>query len=58
MPEEATVQRARRKAREGKAPSTRDGEFVCEEIHHIRAGKPIGTLNTRVAASGRPARMS
>ena len=58
MPEKATVQRARRKAREGKAPSTQAGEFLREEIHHIHAGKPIGTLNTHIAANGLPARMS
>ena len=39
MPEKATVQRARRKAREGKAPTTQAGEFVREEIHHVREGK-------------------
>jgi hypothetical protein len=39
MPEKETVERARRKRREGKAPSTQAGEFVREEIHHIREGK-------------------
>jgi hypothetical protein len=39
MPEKATIQRARRDAREGKAPSTQAGEFVREEIHHVREGK-------------------
>jgi len=39
MPERATIQRAARKRCEGKAPTTQAGEFVREEIHHIREGK-------------------
>jgi hypothetical protein len=39
MPEKATIERARRKAKQGKAPSTQAGEFVREEIHHVREGK-------------------
>ena len=39
MPEKRTVERARRDARQGKAPSTQAGEFVREEIHHVREGK-------------------
>jgi hypothetical protein len=39
MPERETVERAREDAREGKSPSTQAGEFVREEIHHIREGK-------------------
>jgi hypothetical protein len=39
MPEKQTLQRARKDAREGKAPSTQAGEFVREEIHHVREGK-------------------
>ncbi len=39
MPEKATLQRARRDKREGKSPSTQAGEFIHEEIHHIREGK-------------------
>jgi hypothetical protein len=39
MPEKRTLQRARRDRREGKAPSTQAGEFVREEMHHIREGK-------------------
>jgi uncharacterized protein DUF6496 len=33
------LERARRDAAEGKAPSTQAGEFVREEIHHVREGK-------------------
>ncbi len=39
MPENETLERAREDAREGKSPSTQAGEFVREEIHHIREGK-------------------
>ena len=39
MPERATIKRARKDKREGKSPSTQAGEFVREEIHHIREGK-------------------
>lgn len=39
MPEKRTIERARRDKREGKAPSTQAGEFVREEIEHIREGK-------------------
>lgn len=38
MPEQRTLERARRARREGKAPSTQAGEFVRETIHHIRRG--------------------
>jgi hypothetical protein len=48
MPEKRTIERARKDAREGKAPSTQAGEFVREEIHHIREGKH-GARNTRQA---------
>ena len=36
MPEEETVERAREDEREGKSPSTQAGEFVREEMEHIR----------------------
>jgi hypothetical protein len=39
MPEQKTLQRARRDAAEGKSPSTQAGEFVREQVHHIREGK-------------------
>src|SRR5438067_9809552 len=39
MPEKATVKRARTAKREGKRPTTQAGEFVREEIHHVREGK-------------------
>jgi hypothetical protein len=39
MPEQETIERAREDEREGKSPSTQAGEFVREEIHHVREGK-------------------
>jgi hypothetical protein len=39
MPEKKTMERARQDARQGKAPSTQAGEFVREEMEHIRQGK-------------------
>jgi hypothetical protein len=39
MPEKRTIQRARKAKRQGKSPSSQAGEFVREEIHHIREGK-------------------
>src|SRR5438105_15509169 len=48
MPEKETIERAREDKREGKAPSTQAGEFVREEIHHIREGKH-GARSTKQA---------
>jgi hypothetical protein len=48
MPEQETIERAREDAREGKSPSTQAGEFVREEIHHIREGKH-GARSTKQA---------
>lgn len=39
MPDKNTIERVREDAREGKSPSTQAGEFVREEIDHIREGK-------------------
>jgi len=39
MPEKKIRERARKDARQGKAPSTQAGEFVHEEIRHVRQGK-------------------
>jgi len=39
MPEKTTMDRARKDMREGKSPSTAAGEFVREEIEHVREGK-------------------
>ncbi len=48
MPNEEILQRAREDAREGKSPSTQAGEFVREEIEHVREGKH-GARNTKQA---------
>jgi Family of unknown function (DUF6496) len=48
MPEKITVERARRDRREGKRPTTQAGEFVREEMHHIREGKH-GARSTKQA---------
>jgi hypothetical protein len=39
MPEKTTLKRARADLRSGKSPSTAAGEFVREEMEHIRRGK-------------------
>jgi hypothetical protein len=39
MPEKRVIERARKDAREGKSPSTQAGEFVHEEIEHVKEGK-------------------
>jgi hypothetical protein len=39
MPSRSTTARAKEDLREGKSPSTAAGEFVHEEIEHVREGK-------------------
>ncbi len=39
MPERETIERAREDERRGKSPSTQAGEFVREEMEHVREGK-------------------
>jgi hypothetical protein len=39
MPEKKTVERAKEDLRRGKSPTTAAGEFVHEEIEHVREGK-------------------
>jgi hypothetical protein len=48
MPERKTLERARKARREGKAPTTQAGEFVREEIEHVREGKH-GARSTKQA---------
>src|SRR6266481_2857407 len=48
MPEKETVERAKQDLREGKKPSTAAGEFVREEMEHIRQGKH-GARSTKQA---------
>lgn len=39
MPEKRTIQQARRAKRQGKAATTQAGEFVKEEMDHMKRGK-------------------
>ena len=39
MPEKATLENARQDEAEGNSPTTQAGEFVREEIEHVRQGK-------------------
>jgi hypothetical protein len=48
MPEKETLERAEEDKREGKSPSTQAGEFVREEMDHIREGKH-GARSTKQA---------
>jgi Family of unknown function (DUF6496) len=48
MPEKETIERARKDKAEGKSPSTQAGEFVREEMEHIRRGKH-GARSTKQA---------
>jgi len=50
MPEKKTMQAAREDEREGKAPTTQAGEFVREEMHHVREGKH-GARNPKQAVA-------
>jgi hypothetical protein len=48
MPEKETLERAEEDKKEGKAASTQAGEFVREEIEHVREGKH-GARSTKQA---------
>ena len=48
MPAKETMERAKEDRREGKSPSTQAGEFVREEMHHVREGKH-GARSTKQA---------
>jgi hypothetical protein len=48
MPEKKTIHRAKKAKRQGKSPTTQAGEFVREEMHHIREGKH-GARSTKQA---------
>ena len=52
MPERKTIERAQRDKREGKAPSTQAGEFVREEIEHVREGKHGARSTAQAIAIG------
>src|ERR1051326_3152813 len=48
VPRKETIEKAKRARRAGKAPSTQAGEFVREEMHHVREGKH-GARSTKQA---------
>src|SRR5512138_3831985 len=48
MPERKTVQKAKQDLERGRSASTAAGEFVREEMHHIREGKH-GARSTKQA---------
>ena len=48
MPEKRTLDRARQDLRQGKSPTTAAGEFVREDIEHVREGKH-GARSTKQA---------
>lgn len=52
MPERETIERAREDKRKGRSPSTQAGEFVREEMHHIREGKHGARSAKQVIAIG------
>jgi hypothetical protein len=52
MPEKETIRRARKDEREGKAASTQAGEFVREEMDHIREGKHGARSTSQAIAIG------
>jgi hypothetical protein len=52
MPDQETLKRAHEDAREGKAPTTQAGEFVREEMHHIREGKHGARSTNQAIAIG------
>ena len=48
MPDRETLERVKEDQRQGKSPSTQAGEFVRQEIDHVREGKH-GARNTKQA---------
>ena len=52
MPERETLRRAERARRAGKAAMTQAGEFVREEMEHIRRGKHGATSVKQAVAIG------
>jgi len=52
MPKKSTIEHARKAKKEGKAPTTQAGEFVHEEIDHVRQGKHGARSSKQVIAIG------
>ena len=52
MPEKETLERVKKDKQEGKSASTQAGEFVREEMHHIREGKHGASSRKQAIAIG------
>ena len=52
MPSKQTVRKAKQELREGKSPKTAAGEFVHEEIEHVRQGKHGARSSRQAIAIG------
>jgi hypothetical protein len=52
MPERKTLARVHRDQKEGKSPSTQAGEFIREEMEHIREGKHGARSSKQAIAIG------
>ena len=52
MPEKETLERAKQDKKEGKSASTQAGEFVREEVEHVREGKHGARSAKQVIAIG------
>jgi hypothetical protein len=52
MPEKRTVEKAKTALRQGKRPTTAAGEFVREEIEHVRHGKHGARSSKQAVAIG------
>jgi len=52
MPSKSTLQKAKKAKREGKAATTQAGEFVKEEMHHVREGKHGARSSKQAVAVG------
>ena len=52
MPEKKTTDRAEQAKRAGKSPSSQAGEFVREEVHHVREGKHGARSSKQAIAIG------
>ena len=52
MPWKTTVDRARKDLKEGKRPTTAAGEFVREEMEHVKRGKHGARNRKQIVAIG------
>jgi hypothetical protein len=52
VPEKETLERAKKDKQQGKSASTQAGEFVREEMHHIREGKHGARSSKQAIAIG------